>query len=235
MTSVGTEGTADTSQLDQLVALAIQRAYEAFHGRRLGRTMRVGRPDVTVADVADLGGPVDEVDAHAIDRWLPHATTTWGTGNDLRALVPRTLELFATGRLVTPPEVVLAKIHRASVDTWWPEERAAVEDLLTAVWLATLASEPPRAGHPAWRLLVALAELDGDLTPFLDDWTLLLGADAAEGDAARHHLRTLERRLDGLTDTGLGIDALFWSHRPREADRLEMWLDTATAASRSRT
>ena len=134
--------------------------------------------------------------AAAIDRWLPHATSTWGTAEDLRALLPRVLELFADGALATSPEVLFGKLRQAGAGGWDVEEQAAVEDVVTAVWLATLASDPPRAGHPAWRLLVAMAELGGDLTPFLDDWTLLLGSGAAEGAAARRHLQDLVRRVE---------------------------------------
>lgn len=225
MAVVGTTGTANTTQLGQLVALAVERTYEAFAPHRLGASMTVHRPDVTTADVAALGGPVRLVSAAAIDRWLPHATTTWGTGADVQALLPRMLELFASGSLSTPPEVLFAKLQQAGAADWTIEEQAAAEDVVTAVWLATLASDPPRVGHPAWRLLIAMAELGGDLSPFLDDWSLLLGSGTAEGQAARRHLHDLTRRVQGLVDAGLGVSALFWSPSDREAQRLERWLD----------
>ena len=225
MAIVGTRDTADTTQLDELVALAVERTYQAFAAHRLGASMTVHRADVSATDVAALGGPVRLVPAEAIDRWLPHATSTWGTGADLRALLPRILDLFASGSLSTPPEVLFAKLRRAGASGWTAEEQATVEDVVTAVWLATLASDPPRVGHPAWRLLVAMAELGGDLAPFLDDWTLLLGSGAVEGQAARRHRHDLTRRVAGLADAGLGVAALFWSPSEREAERLEQWLN----------
>ena len=224
MAGVRDTATTDTAQLDQLVALAIERTYEAFSSRALGPSMTLRRPEVTPVEVSALGGAVRLVPASAMDRWLPHAISTWGSGDDLRALLPRVLELFASGALATPPEVLFTKIRQAGADTWSNEEQAAIEDLVTAVWLATLASDPPRAGHPAWRLLVAMAELGGDLSPFLDDWTLLLGTRAAEGHAARRHLRALTRRVEHMTGAGLGLGALFWSPSPRETERLEEWL-----------
>lgn len=224
MATVGTASTADTTQLHQLVSLAIERTYESFQNYRLGTSMVVRRPDVTSVEVSALGGPVHLVPAAAIDRWLPHAISTWGTGADLQALVPRVLELFATGALASPPEVIFSKLRQAGARTWSTDEQSAIEDVITAVWLATLASDPPRAGQPAWRLLVSMAELSGDLRPFLDDWTLLLGSGTVEGQAARRHLHNLTRRVQGLAELGLGVDALFWSRRDREADLLQRWL-----------
>ena len=224
MAIVGTTDTADTTQLDELVALAVERTYQAFAAHRLGESMTVHRTDVSATDVAALGGPVRLVPAAAIDRWLPHATSTWGTGADLRALVPRVLDLFASGSLSTPPEVLFAKLRRAGASGWTLNEQATVEGVVTTVWLATLASDPPRVGHPAWRLLVAMAELGGDLAPFLDDWTVLLGSGSVEGQAARRHRHYLTRRVHGLADTGLGVAALFWSPCEHEAERLERWL-----------
>ena len=215
----------ESSQLDQLVVLAVERTYRAFAPHHLGSSMTVRRPDVTPEEVAALGGPLRAVDARSIDRWLPHAISTWGGADDVQALLPRVLELFAAGELTTPPEVVFGKLRRAGAGSWPLDEQAATEDAVTAIWLATLATHPPKIRHPAWRLLVAMAELGGDLGPFLDDWSLLLGSGTSEGRAANRHLYDLNRRLQSLADAGLGVAALFWSPSDHEAERLERWLD----------
>jgi hypothetical protein len=202
-----------------LVELALERVYTAFAPHALGEAMAVWRPDVTEADVAALSGPLREVTAQAIDRWLPHAVTTWGTADDLRALLPRTLELFASGQLSTSPEVLFTKLRLAGVTTWTVEEQAAVEDLITAVWLSVLVSYPSPTGHPAWRLLVGLAELGDELSPFLDDWLLMLGSAAPERSTARRHLRELAAAVERA-----GVAALFWTPHPAEVARLETWL-----------
>lgn len=202
-----------------LVELALERVYGAFAHHVLGEAMRVWRPDVTADDVAALSGSLREISPGAIDRWLPRAVTTWGTGDDLRVLLPRTLELFAAGALATSPEILFTKLRLAGVATWTVEEQAAVEDLITAVWLAGLVTYPSATGHPAWRLLVGLAELGDELSPFLDDWLLMLGSSAPERATARHHLRDLVAVVERV-----GVAALFWTSRPAEVARLETWL-----------
>lgn len=215
----------ESTQLDQLVVLAVERTYRAFASHHLGASMLIRRPDVTPEEVAALGGPVRAVSAASIDRWLPHATSTWGCAEDVQALLPRVLELFARGELTTPPEVVFGKFRQAGAGSWPLDEQAATDDAVTAIWLATLASHPPQVRHPAWRLLVAMAELGGDLGPFLDDWSLLLGSGTSEGRAANRHLYDLNRCLQGLADADMGVAALFWSPSEHEAERLERWLD----------
>ncbi len=208
----------------QLVALALDRAYAAFTGHRIGSSMHVRRDDVTSDDVAALAVPVRTVTAEALDRWLPHAVTTWGTGDDLRALLPRVLELFASGQLCVAPEALFAKIRRAGAAGWSVEEQAAVDDVVTAVWLATLATWPARIGQVAWRLLVATVELGGELSAFLDDWLLMLGSGAPEQGPARRHLHELDRTVRRLEASGAGIAGLFWTPNPAEAERLATWL-----------
>lgn len=209
---------------EHLVDLAVERTYTAFAGHRLGDSMEVWRADVTSADVAALAGPLRAVGPAAIDRWLPHAATTWGTPRDVQALVPRVLELLAVGRLVTPPEVLFRKLRVAGLPSWDVEEQAAVEDLITAVWLAALARYPSANGHPAWRLLVGLAELGDELSPFLDDWLLMLGAGGSTQVSARRHLRDLRVVTAELRADGRGVGDLFWTPRAVEVARLETWL-----------
>lgn len=211
---------------EQLVTLALDRSYAAFTGHRIGPAMHVRRDDVTTEEVAALAVPVRTVTAEAIDRWLPHAVTTWGTGDDLRALLPRVLELFAGGHLSVAPEALFAKIRRAGAPSWSVEEQAAVDDVVTAVWLATLATWPGRVGHPAWRLLAATVELGDELSAFLDDWLLMLGSGAPEQVPARRHLRELDRKVRQLEKSGEGVAGLFWTPNEVEADRLSTWLSS---------
>jgi hypothetical protein len=211
-------------QPEQILGVAVEHAYAAFAANRIGPTMVVHRRDVTPAEVAALGAPIRSVPTAAIDRWLPHAITTWGTARDLRALLPRVLELLTAGLLTTPPEALFAKLHQAEADTWPPEEQAALEDVLAALWLTTLARHPSPVGIPAGRLLTSLAELGRSISPYLDDWLLLLTSNAEEGGPARQHLRDLARRVETLRSSGLGVADLFWSPHPAEAARLEEWL-----------
>ena len=216
----------------QLVGLAVERAYAAFAPHRLGAAMVVRRADVRPDEVAALAVALRTVTPAAVDRWLPHATTTWGTPADLRALLPRVLELFATGQLSTSPEVLCTKLRLAGVRSWSVKEQAAVEDLITAMWLAGLAAYPSATGHPAWRLLVGLAELGDELSPYLDDWLLMLGAPAPEQLTARRHLQDLMGAVERLEANGGQIAELFWTSHPVEAARLETWLASPLTTSR---
>jgi hypothetical protein len=209
---------------DQLVALAVGRAYQAFSESTLGTTMVVRRADITAEDVLALARPLRHVEAAALDRWLPHAATTWGTIRDLKALLPRVLELFAAGRLSSTPEVLFGKLHQVDVSEWTKAERAAIDDVLAAVWLATLARHPAPIGYPAWRILTALAELGQPLTPYLDDWYLLLSSPGAAGAAAQQHFDDLAHRAERARQQSGDLSTMFWSPQPREAGRLERWV-----------
>jgi hypothetical protein len=211
---------------EALVELALTRAYATFAAHRIGPTMTVRRSGVTPADVAALAVAPREVAPPAIDAWLPHAVTTWGDVDDLRALLPRVLELLAHGALSTPPELAFAKLRFVDAGRWPMEEQAAVEDVVTAMWIATLVRHPARIGLPAWRLLVAIAELGGELSPFLDDWLLILGSDTADPTPARWHLQDLLDRAERPLADGDGLRSLFWSDRAAEAARLQLWLES---------
>jgi len=210
----------------KLLGRAIEHSYTVFAHNRLGPSMVVRRPDITAADVAALAGPVHSIPAAAVDRWLPHAVSTWGTAEDLRALLPRVFELLTAGLLATPPEVVFAKVRQADAADWPLEEQAAVDDVVATLWLTTLAQHPATIGIPAGRVLTSLAELGRDLSPYLDDWLLLASSHARGAAPARAHLTDLLRQVDALRRRGLDVASLFWSSHPEEAVRLDRWLSS---------
>jgi hypothetical protein len=231
MADMGEPPSRDTApRPDQVLGLAIERSYEVFAHNRVGPSMVVRRSDVTPADVATLSGRPRSVPATAIDRWLPHAITTWGTPEDLRALLPRVFELLTAGLLTTPPEVVFAKVRQSDHSEWPFDEVAALDDIVAALWLATLADYPARIGLPAIRVLAAIAELGHELSPYLDDW-LLLVASSRTGATARRHLDDLARRVQHLQDDGIGLEGLFWSPRPDEVERLQLWITSPLVLS----
>jgi hypothetical protein len=209
---------------DQLLGRAVERGYAAFAHNRLGPTMVVRRRDVTPAEVAALSGPVRSVPATAVDRWLPHAVTTWGSEDDLRTLLPRVFELLTAGLLTTPPEVVFAKVRHADPPGWPIVEQTALADIVAALWLASLTHHPTPLGVPAGRVLTALAELGDDISAHLAVWAELLPSTTPDGEVARRHLVELVEQVDGLRQTGLRVADLFWSPRPDQAARLEQWL-----------
>jgi hypothetical protein len=68
-------------------------------------------------------------------------------------------------------------------------------------------------------VLVGLAELGDELSPFLDDWLLMLGSGAPERATARRHLQDLVAAVERA-----GVAGLFWTSHPTEVARLETWL-----------
>ena len=52
-------------------------------------------------------------------------------------------------------------------------------------------STPPPSAIPAMRVLAAIAELGRDLSPYLDDWLLLVASPHRRGEPARRHLADL--------------------------------------------
>lgn len=224
MATMGGRAADDVTRPDRILGLAIERSYDVFVRNRVGPTMVVRRADVTREDVAALAGPVRSVAAAAIDRWLPHAITTWGTAEDLRALLPRVFEVLTAGLLTTPPEVLFGKLRQGDWGEWPIDEVAAVNSIVDALWLATIAEHPAPIGLRAGRVLTAIAELGRDLGPHLDDWLLVASSDRAGAGAARRHLADLARHVDNLQASGLEVASLFWSPRPAEAARVEAWI-----------
>lgn len=235
MAVMGGPGAADTTpRPDRVLGLAIERSYQVFARNRVGPSMMVRRDDITPDEIAALARPVRSVSAAAINRWLPHAVTTWGTADDLRALLPRVLELLTAGLLATPPEVAFARVRQSDVAGWPLDEAAAFDDIVEALWLTTLAEHPAAVGHPAMRVLAAIAELDKDLSPYLDDW-MLLATSPRTGAAARRHLADLARRVHHLQDTGIGLDGLFWSPRSAAVDQMHRWITSPLVEANLRT
>jgi hypothetical protein len=227
MAAMGDPGVAEPMpRPDRVLGVAIERSYEVFSRNRVGPTMLVRRPDITAADIAPLAAPVRSVPAAAIDRWLPHAVTTWGTPDDLRALLPRVFELLTAGLLATPAEAVFAKVRQADWGEWPIDEIRAVDDIVDALWIATIAQHPSLIGLPASRVLASIAELGRELRPHLDDWLLMASSSGLHAAAARRHLAELARQVQNLEAIDLSVASLFWSPRPAEAERLAEWISS---------
>ncbi len=80
---------------------------------------------------------------------------------------------------------------------------------------------------PCGRLLIGLAELGQEISPYLEDWAHLLALSSPEAEPARRHLADLARHAEGLRASERTMDDLFWSPHPAEAARLEVWLSSA--------
>src|SRR5215207_7135536 len=104
------------------------------------------------------------LDADHLRRYTTSALTTWGDDVDFRHFLPRLLELAAAEAFDDFVRwVLLSKLTYAVWRTWPEPERRAIEAFLFAVWERVLAA-PPHAG----RWVVANAEAERDLTPYID-------------------------------------------------------------------
>jgi len=112
------------------------------------------------------------LDADHLRRYTTSALTTWGDDVDFRHFLPRLLELAAAEAFDDFVRwVLLSKLTYAVWRTWPEPERRAIEAFLFAVWERVLAAPPDDApcGPPhAGLWLVAIAEAERDLTPYID-------------------------------------------------------------------
>ncbi|SBT37460.1 hypothetical protein [Micromonospora auratinigra] len=158
---------------------AVTRLYAAFADRPRPVTMAYCDHCVSAEEVAALlRVPPRALTADQLRRYATKCVSTWGDVDDLRRLLPRLLELLATGELDDPvlPESLLGTVgpHLAA----WPAgQRQAVEAYLRAWWAATLSAYPGR--WEATTVLAAVGAAGLDVRPFLVAWAADGGAAAA--------------------------------------------------------
>ncbi|MFE9692503.1 hypothetical protein [Micromonospora sp. NPDC005806] len=172
------------------LAAAVTGLYAAFARQPRPAAMAYCDHCVRPDEVAVLlRVPPRELTPDQLARYAAKCLTTWGDVDDLRYLLPRLLELLATGGLDDPvlPESLLGKVGAHRRD-WPADQRGAVEAYLRAWWAATL------SGYPGpWEATTVLAAVGGagvDVGPYLAAWA----ADGGE-PAARHLADHLFTRL----------------------------------------
>ena len=180
-----------------------------------------------LADARTPGGrPVrpDDVDPGVLASALGR---TLGDGEDVRALTPRLLAEVVAGRVDLG--IALERIA-AFWDSWTPPQRAAVRDVVVALWRSLL-DRHPGPGVSALRFLSVAALLGDPPGDLLAVW------EYRDLPAADHHLAALVVEAWG----GARVDpvVLAWAldvpqrarlRRARARDALEPWVDDLAAA-----
>src|SRR5690606_23485576 len=121
-------------------AVATRRLYKAFESAVFDPAMPRFSPTVTEDDVAALGGPVAEIPAPLVARFVLKVGTTWGGPDDLRRVAPRALELSANGELPLDRGLLSAKLRWADWPTWPTYQVTTVREFLRCEWCRLLRS-----------------------------------------------------------------------------------------------
>jgi hypothetical protein len=122
----------------------IEQVYRAYAPVPLDPDVAYCDHCVSADQVAELHSyPLREIPAKTIGKLLAKGLSTWGEEPYFRHFLPRLLELTVAGDLsdVAVETYLPSKLARC-LASGTPEERAAVDRLLTAWWLDTLARYP---------------------------------------------------------------------------------------------
>lgn len=112
---------------------------------------------------------------------------TVGSRDDARYYLPRILEIIVGQRQSWPELPMVTRFLATATDDWPQPERDAIGDLIRALWLHRLTTDPAVDDRPdIASILCAAGHLTGDLGPYLHLWTTLLPEPHAAG-----HLSTL--------------------------------------------
>lgn len=155
---------------------ALEQLYVAFEAVPFDASMPRHSPTVTDQDLAALAGPVRQLPAPLVARFLLKAGTTWGGPDDIRRIAPRALELAAAHRLPLDRGLLWAKFRWAGWTGWPTYQVTTIREFLRAEWACLLRSDP-RPAHVAHRWLRHTADGVDDLSPFFAEWVGALEPD----------------------------------------------------------
>jgi hypothetical protein len=206
---------------------AIAGAYAAFTRYPPPQKMRtrwgttVDREELRPLTVKSL----DQLGWNELQRYVYKGRSLWGDADDYRHFLPRLPELLATN----PPDAGEA-INEAIIlynigDVWrtWPaDEREAVERYLVALWRYVLcAFDPAKAASFPQDALCCIAQVSGDLAPYLVTWADVGSAGSAASLVyLAHYLNANSRTLV----QGMGLDNSYWSERRAQMRQVVDWL-----------
>lgn len=181
--------------------------------------------------------------ADQLGHYAFKAMTTWGDADDYRHFLPRILALTLAPEAGAWPgldlDLIASKLSYGGYTRWPEVERAAVRDVLRAIWDRVLAHDGAAGGPDPDDVLTAAHTLELDLEPFLARWAgderrpaALRLADAVSSsggprpEALTAWLTSLARRR--------ALERAFWrfDEDPEAAATLSRALDDWDAAAR---
>ncbi|MYT75207.1 MULTISPECIES: hypothetical protein [unclassified Streptomyces] len=136
------------------------------------------------ADVAALAGPPEAVPDDLVTTPLSEVPSHWDKPEEmLRRMVPRIARLLVRGETYLDEGLIGTRFVQADWTGWPPAETAALRELWSAWWAATLDRYP--APMPAHDVLNIVTVVTGALSPWLDVW------EHARTPSADRHLEEL--------------------------------------------
>jgi len=157
------------------LAPALEQLAAAFADCPTPTTMEHCTHCVTDAEIASLlGGPIDELPADVVSRFVRKVGTTWGGADDLRRITPRVLALAADHRLTISRSLVWEKLRWADWTSWPTHQVDAVGRFLLAEF-GRLLRVDPRPAFVAHRWLAQVSTGIDELSGFLTVWNDCIG------------------------------------------------------------
>ncbi|TMQ95561.1 hypothetical protein ETD83_22345 [Actinomadura soli] len=170
-----------------------------------------------------LSRPLRDLAAEDLARYAAKALSTWGGPEDFRYFAPRLLELAADDAFGWPDaEIVFTKFGQAGWHDW--PQRDAVAAFLNAFWSRTLTGFPTRPSVGS--ALCALAGVNADMAPWLDEWGSALMSEPA--------VRELHEFVTGELTWRRGRPRLanaFWDTSSDPYQQVISWLTGGDAAA----
>jgi hypothetical protein len=162
----------------------------------------------------------EDLRTYAMDAML-----TWGDADDFRHFLPRTFELLASAERFTfaDREIVLATLYHAEWRTWPEQEQTAVQEFLLAAWRLVVEVPPEDDLNDADELeswLCAIAQAEGDLSPYFKTWLESSTAIAA------WNLATMITRA-GFSFPHTRAKNAFWGGHRDQLEKISEWLGSA--------
>jgi len=162
--------------------------------------------------------PLKDLEIKHLDGYVGDALLTVGDVPAFKHFLPRLLELFAENpRAFTMPDVLLSKLTLAEWGSWPHHERAAVDELLRAIWLQAIRSKRGDDG----RVDITLRSLGNayeDISWCLEFW------ESDEDPAAVRQLALFFQDKAEDVEFGGELQNTFWDECEAQEQQLLAWL-----------
>jgi hypothetical protein len=110
-----------------------------------------------------------------LQQYATDALLVWGSEPDFKHFLPRIFELeVANGWEWVDPEVIFNKLRHGEWRYWPEAEQRAIEQFFAALWACILDGQPHQ--DYGWEIegwLCGIAQAVGDLSPYLEAWTVM--------------------------------------------------------------
>jgi len=164
------------------------------------------------------GKPLRKMNLDDLAEYATGALSVWGDETDFKHFLPRIFELsVAHGQEFVDPEMVFNKLHLGEWRYWPDAEQRAVEHFFDALWRCILDGQPHE--YYGWEIegwLCGIAHAVGDLSPYLETWSVM------ETENARLNLAAFIADTD-FADPSCRATA-YWEERAESFAEVGAWV-----------